>query len=111
MTGTVQSVALEGRPGHRPWRRGQEVRASTEEMQELLQLTPLEMHKVGAGAGHGRPGCVAWCCEDPPGAPDGPAPLGASFFSTKHNFILGRTFQILSIWVIHTHPVIHTGLL
>ncbi|XP_019656778.1 glutamate receptor-interacting protein 2 isoform X7 [Ailuropoda melanoleuca] len=46
MTGTVQSVALEGRPGHRPWRRGQEVRASTEEMQELLQLTPLEMHKV-----------------------------------------------------------------
>uniref|UniRef100_A0A452S852 Glutamate receptor interacting protein 2 n=1 Tax=Ursus americanus TaxID=9643 RepID=A0A452S852_URSAM len=46
MTGTVQSMALEGRPGHRPWRRGQEVRASAEEVQELLLPTPLEMHKV-----------------------------------------------------------------
>ncbi|XP_039693297.1 glutamate receptor-interacting protein 2 isoform X3 [Pteropus medius] len=46
MTGTVQSVALEGRPGPRPWRRGREVRASPEEMQELLLPTPLEMHKV-----------------------------------------------------------------
>ncbi|XP_036075692.1 glutamate receptor-interacting protein 2 isoform X3 [Rousettus aegyptiacus] len=46
MTGTVQNVALEGRPGHRPWRRGREVRASPEEMQELLLPTPLEMHKV-----------------------------------------------------------------
>ncbi|XP_019289184.2 glutamate receptor-interacting protein 2 isoform X2 [Panthera pardus] len=46
MTGTVQSVALEGRPGHRPWRRSQEVRASPEETQELLVPTPLEMHKV-----------------------------------------------------------------
>lgn len=53
MTGTVQSVALEGRPSHQPWRRGQEVQASPEEMQELLLPTPLEMHKVGAGAGHG----------------------------------------------------------
>ncbi|ELK34401.1 Glutamate receptor-interacting protein 2 [Myotis davidii] len=46
MTGTVQSVALKGRPGHRPWRRGREVRPSPEEMQELLLPTPLEMHKV-----------------------------------------------------------------
>ncbi|XP_041619827.1 glutamate receptor-interacting protein 2 isoform X8 [Vulpes vulpes] len=47
MTGTVQSVALEGRPSQRPWRRGQEVRgASPEEIQELLLPTPLEMHKV-----------------------------------------------------------------
>ncbi|XP_032697429.1 glutamate receptor-interacting protein 2 isoform X4 [Lontra canadensis] len=46
MTGTVQSVALEGRPSHQPWRRGQEVQASPEEMQELLLPTPLEMHKV-----------------------------------------------------------------
>ncbi|KAF0880748.1 GRIP2 protein, partial [Crocuta crocuta] len=46
MTGTVPSVALEGRPGPRPWRRSQEVRASLEEMQELLLPTPLEMHKV-----------------------------------------------------------------
>ncbi|XP_036767358.2 glutamate receptor-interacting protein 2 isoform X2 [Manis pentadactyla] len=45
MTGMVQSVALEGRPGHRSWRRGREVRASPEDMQELLP-TPLEMHKV-----------------------------------------------------------------
>ncbi|KAJ8786267.1 hypothetical protein J1605_006487 [Eschrichtius robustus] len=49
MTGTVQNVALEGRPGHRPWRRNQEIRASPEEMQEVLLPTPLEMHKVGAG--------------------------------------------------------------
>ncbi|XP_060017053.1 glutamate receptor-interacting protein 2 isoform X5 [Lagenorhynchus albirostris] len=46
MTGTVQNVALEGRPGHRPWRRNQEIRASPEEMQEVLLPTPLEMHKV-----------------------------------------------------------------
>ncbi|XP_047599720.1 glutamate receptor-interacting protein 2 isoform X6 [Lutra lutra] len=46
MTGTVQSVALEGRPSHQPWQRGQEVQASPEEMQELLLPTPLEMHKV-----------------------------------------------------------------
>ncbi|KAK2493658.1 hypothetical protein MC885_000641 [Smutsia gigantea] len=45
MTGTVQSVALEGRPGHRPWWRGREVRPSPEDMRELLP-TPLEMHKV-----------------------------------------------------------------
>ncbi|XP_008562607.1 PREDICTED: glutamate receptor-interacting protein 2 [Galeopterus variegatus] len=46
MTGTVQSVALEGRPGHQPWRRSREVRASPEEVRELLPPTPLEMHKV-----------------------------------------------------------------
>ncbi|KAF5917254.1 hypothetical protein HPG69_000023 [Diceros bicornis minor] len=46
MTGTVQSVALQGRPGRRPWRRGREVRTSPEAMQELLLPTPLEMHKV-----------------------------------------------------------------
>ncbi|XP_066101017.1 glutamate receptor-interacting protein 2 isoform X1 [Saccopteryx bilineata] len=46
MTGTVQSVAVEDRPGHHPWRRGREVRASPEERQELLLPTPLEMHKV-----------------------------------------------------------------
>ncbi|XP_078207838.1 glutamate receptor-interacting protein 2 isoform X27 [Callithrix jacchus] len=46
MTGTVQRVALEGRPGHRPWQRGREVRASPAEMEELLLPTPLEMHKV-----------------------------------------------------------------
>ncbi|XP_051707721.2 glutamate receptor-interacting protein 2 isoform X1 [Oryctolagus cuniculus] len=46
MTGTVQNVALEGRPGHRPWRRGREVRASSEETQELLLPTRLELHKV-----------------------------------------------------------------
>ncbi|KAI5941329.1 Glutamate receptor-interacting protein 2 [Manis javanica] len=44
MMGTVQSVALKGRPGHRSWWRGREVRASPEDMQELLP-TPLEMHK------------------------------------------------------------------
>ncbi|KAG8516940.1 Glutamate receptor-interacting protein 2 [Galemys pyrenaicus] len=49
MTGAVHSVALEGRPGPRPWRRGQ-VRACPEERQELLLPTPLEMHKVGVGA-------------------------------------------------------------
>uniref|UniRef100_G1P156 Glutamate receptor interacting protein 2 n=1 Tax=Myotis lucifugus TaxID=59463 RepID=G1P156_MYOLU len=43
---TCLSMALEGRPGHRPWRRGREVRPSPEEMQELLLPTPLEMHKV-----------------------------------------------------------------
>lgn len=61
MMGTVQSVALKGRPGHRSWWRGREVRASPEDMQELLP-TPLEMHKVGAGLGTGgldtRPGAV-----------------------------------------------------
>nr|XP_055116588.1 glutamate receptor-interacting protein 2 isoform X4 [Symphalangus syndactylus] len=46
MTGTVQRVALEGRPGHRPWQRGREVRSSPAEMEELLLPTPLEMHKV-----------------------------------------------------------------
>uniref|UniRef100_G1SEU6 Glutamate receptor interacting protein 2 n=1 Tax=Oryctolagus cuniculus TaxID=9986 RepID=G1SEU6_RABIT len=46
MTGTVQNMALEGRPGHRPWRRGREVRASSEETQELLLPTRLELHKV-----------------------------------------------------------------
>ncbi|XP_054965493.1 glutamate receptor-interacting protein 2 isoform X6 [Pan paniscus] len=46
MTGTVQRVALEGRPGHRPWQRGREVRASPAEMEELLLPIPLEMHKV-----------------------------------------------------------------
>nr|XP_055237045.1 glutamate receptor-interacting protein 2 isoform X4 [Gorilla gorilla gorilla] len=46
MTGTVQRVALEGRPGHRPWQRDLEVRASPAEMEELLLPTPLEMHKV-----------------------------------------------------------------
>uniref|UniRef100_A0A2K5Q8M2 Glutamate receptor interacting protein 2 n=1 Tax=Cebus imitator TaxID=2715852 RepID=A0A2K5Q8M2_CEBIM len=46
MTGTVQRVALQGRPGHRPWQRGREVRASPAEMEELLLPTPLEMHKV-----------------------------------------------------------------
>lgn len=50
MTGTVQSVAPEGRPGHGPWRRSRELRASPEETQELLLPTPVEMHKVGAGA-------------------------------------------------------------
>lgn len=42
----MQSVAPEGRPGHRPWRRSRELRASPEEMQELLLPTPVEMHKV-----------------------------------------------------------------
>ncbi|XP_033066689.1 glutamate receptor-interacting protein 2 isoform X4 [Trachypithecus francoisi] len=46
MTGTVQRAALEGRPGHQPWQRGREVRASPAEMEELLLPTPLEMHKV-----------------------------------------------------------------
>ncbi|XP_070430741.1 glutamate receptor-interacting protein 2 isoform X5 [Equus przewalskii] len=46
MTGTVQSTALGGRPGRRPWRRGREARAPPEDMQELLLPTPLEMHKV-----------------------------------------------------------------
>ncbi|XP_004692269.1 PREDICTED: glutamate receptor-interacting protein 2 [Condylura cristata] len=46
MTGSVQSVALEGRPGRRPWRRAREMRASPENRQELLLPTPLEMHKV-----------------------------------------------------------------
>ncbi|XP_055985557.1 glutamate receptor-interacting protein 2 isoform X2 [Sorex fumeus] len=49
MTGTVQGVALEGRPGPRGWRRGREVRAAPDEMQELLlppPPPPLEMHKV-----------------------------------------------------------------
>ncbi|XP_044789542.2 glutamate receptor-interacting protein 2 isoform X4 [Bubalus bubalis] len=46
MTGTVQSMAPEGRPGHRPWRRSRELRASPKETQELLLPTPVEMHKV-----------------------------------------------------------------
>ncbi|KAI4563529.1 hypothetical protein MJG53_016103 [Ovis ammon polii x Ovis aries] len=46
MTGTVQSVAPEGRPGHGPWRRSRELRASPKETQELLLPTPVEMHKV-----------------------------------------------------------------
>ncbi|ELW46968.1 Glutamate receptor-interacting protein 2, partial [Tupaia chinensis] len=46
MTGTVQSVALEGRPGRRPWQRGRDVRASPGEAQELLRPAPLKMHKV-----------------------------------------------------------------
>ena len=80
MTGTVQNVALEGRPSQRPWRRGQEVRgASPEEIQELLLPTPLEMHKVGAGAGHRKPGCVSWCREDPLGALHGPLLPGLHF--------------------------------
>ena len=49
MTGAVQSVALEGGPRHRPWRRSRELRASPEGTQELLPPTPVEMHKVGAG--------------------------------------------------------------
>uniref|UniRef100_G3TSJ5 Glutamate receptor interacting protein 2 n=1 Tax=Loxodonta africana TaxID=9785 RepID=G3TSJ5_LOXAF len=43
---TVQSVALESRPGPGPWRRSREVCPPPEEMQELLLPTPLEMHKV-----------------------------------------------------------------
>ncbi|GAB1291082.1 Glutamate receptor-interacting protein 2 [Apodemus speciosus] len=46
MTGTVQSVAVDGRPGSRPWRRSREVRPSPEDLQELLLPTPLEMHRV-----------------------------------------------------------------
>ncbi|XP_069871742.1 glutamate receptor-interacting protein 2-like isoform X2 [Dipodomys merriami] len=46
MTGTVPSVALEGRPGPRPWRRARDIRESHEDLQELLLPTPLEMHKV-----------------------------------------------------------------
>ncbi|KAI4532554.1 hypothetical protein MG293_017819 [Ovis ammon polii] len=46
MTGTVQSVAPEGRPGHGPWRRSRELQASPKETQELLLPTPVEMHKV-----------------------------------------------------------------
>ncbi|XP_043298987.1 glutamate receptor-interacting protein 2 isoform X2 [Cervus canadensis] len=46
MTGAVQSVALEGGPRHRPWRRSRELRASPEGTQELLSPTPVEMHKV-----------------------------------------------------------------
>jgi hypothetical protein len=60
MTGTVQNMALEGRPGPRPWRRGREVRASPEDLQELLLPTPLEMHKVGAEGGHRRSGLMSW---------------------------------------------------
>lgn len=50
MTGAVQSVALEGRPGCRARPRGHEVHASPQEVQALLPPTPLEMHKVGAVA-------------------------------------------------------------
>ncbi|XP_058534916.1 glutamate receptor-interacting protein 2 isoform X2 [Ochotona princeps] len=46
MTGAVQSVALEGRPGCRARPRGHEVHASPQEVQALLPPTPLEMHKV-----------------------------------------------------------------
>ncbi|XP_006236957.1 glutamate receptor-interacting protein 2 isoform X3 [Rattus norvegicus] len=46
MTGTVQSVAVDGRPGSRPWRRSREVGTSPEDLQELLLPTPLEMHRV-----------------------------------------------------------------
>lgn len=46
MTGTVHSVAVDGRPGSRPWRRSREVRTSPEDLQELLLPTPLEMHRV-----------------------------------------------------------------
>ncbi|KAH0517506.1 Glutamate receptor-interacting protein 2 [Microtus ochrogaster] len=46
MTGTVQTVAVDGRPGSRPWRRSREVRTSSEDLQELLLPTPLEMHRV-----------------------------------------------------------------
>nr|XP_031542029.1 glutamate receptor-interacting protein 2 isoform X2 [Vicugna pacos] len=46
MTGTVQSVAPEGRPGHRPWRRSRQVRAAPGDTQELLLPSPLETHKV-----------------------------------------------------------------
>ncbi|KAM9681075.1 glutamate receptor-interacting protein 2 isoform 3-T3 [Dama dama] len=46
MTGAVQSVALEGGPRHRSWRRSRELRASPEGTQELLPPTPVEMHKV-----------------------------------------------------------------
>ncbi|KAM5130087.1 glutamate receptor-interacting protein 2 isoform 2-T2 [Callospermophilus lateralis] len=46
MTGSVQSAALEGRPGARAWRRAREVRGAPEELQELLRPAPLEMHKV-----------------------------------------------------------------
>uniref|UniRef100_A0A8C6QW47 Glutamate receptor interacting protein 2 n=1 Tax=Nannospalax galili TaxID=1026970 RepID=A0A8C6QW47_NANGA len=46
MTGTVQSVAQDGRPGSRPWHRSREVQASPEDLQELMLPTPLEMHRV-----------------------------------------------------------------
>uniref|UniRef100_A0A8C5ZCX8 Glutamate receptor interacting protein 2 n=1 Tax=Marmota marmota marmota TaxID=9994 RepID=A0A8C5ZCX8_MARMA len=46
MAGSVQSAALEGRPGPRAWRRAREVPGSPEELQELLRPAPLEMHKV-----------------------------------------------------------------
>ncbi|XP_037685546.1 glutamate receptor-interacting protein 2 [Choloepus didactylus] len=46
MMGTVQSMALEGRPEQGPWRRGREARVSPKEMQELLPPKALEMHKV-----------------------------------------------------------------
>uniref|UniRef100_A0A6J0CSB1 Glutamate receptor interacting protein 2 n=1 Tax=Peromyscus maniculatus bairdii TaxID=230844 RepID=A0A6J0CSB1_PERMB len=46
MTGAVQTVAVDGRPGPRPWRRSREVRTSPEDLQELLLPTPLEMHRV-----------------------------------------------------------------
>lgn len=49
MTGTVQTVAVDGRPGPRPWRRSREIRTSSEDLQELLLPTPLEMHRVGTG--------------------------------------------------------------
>ncbi|OBS72640.1 hypothetical protein A6R68_12789 [Neotoma lepida] len=46
MTGTVQTVAVDGRPGPRPWLRSREVRTSPDDLQELLLPTPLEMHRV-----------------------------------------------------------------
>lgn len=79
MTGTVQSVAPEGRPGHRPWRRSRELRASPEEMQELLLPTPVEMHKVGSGTQGAREAGA----HVPMRPPLGPSPLQASFSSTS----------------------------
>ena len=79
MTGTVQSMAPEGRPGHQPWRRSRELRASPEETQELLLPTPVEMHKVGTGAQGAREAEVH--VPMPPQL--GPAPLQASFSSTS----------------------------
>ncbi|XP_052575368.1 glutamate receptor-interacting protein 2 isoform X6 [Peromyscus californicus insignis] len=46
MTGAVQTVAVDGRPGSQPWRRSREVRTSPEDLQELLLPMPLEMHRV-----------------------------------------------------------------
>ena len=87
MTGTVQNVALEGRPGHRPWRRNQEIQASSEEMQEVLLPTPLEMHKVGSGGAQEAwmHVLMLWVFAI---APDGPAPPWTSFSTTNKTQIL-----------------------